>query len=130
MELKSREDLLSRIYYNTVVPCKDIEISFEVYMSEDAMDPAVFAWARKKMARGMQKELRGLQRFVAQPPRGRKWVAEETAAVSDQSKEVSGDLISTEAAVLEQGALSGCFPSSFTKQIAEAIAAWRYSKPD
>ncbi|KAJ6941968.1 hypothetical protein NC652_007907 [Populus alba x Populus x berolinensis] len=64
MELKSREDLLSRIYYNTVVPCKDIEISFEVHMSDDAMDPAVFAWARKKMARGMQKELRGLQRFA------------------------------------------------------------------
>ncbi|KAL3568555.1 hypothetical protein D5086_031206 [Populus alba] len=125
-------------------------------MSDDAMDPEVFARARKKMAKGMQKELRGLQRFagsVAQPPRGRKWVAEETAAVSDQSKEVSGDLIRTKAAVLEQvgvclnflfyslascfdmilsilGALSGCFPSSFTKQIAEAIAAWRYSKPD
>ena len=50
------EDIL-----NMVVPCKDIEISFEVYMNDDAMDPAVFAWARKKMAKGMQKELRGLR---------------------------------------------------------------------
>jgi hypothetical protein len=29
-----------------------------------------------------------------------------------------------------QGALSGWFPSLFTKQIAEAIAACRYSKAD
>ena len=49
MELKSREDLLSRIYYNMVVPCKDIGISFEVYMNNDAMDHVVFALARKKM---------------------------------------------------------------------------------
>jgi hypothetical protein len=71
------------------------------------------------MARGMQKELRGLQRFagsVAQPPRGRKWVAEEMAAVSE-SKEVSGDLISTEAALEQVGvclnflfcSLASCF---------------------
>jgi hypothetical protein len=48
MELKSREDLLSRIY-NMVVPCKDIGISFEVYMNDDAMDHVVFALARKKV---------------------------------------------------------------------------------
>lgn len=100
MELKSRHDLLSRIY-NMVVPCKD-EISIEVYMNDDAMDHVVFALARKKMAKAMQKELRDLQRFagsVVQPPNGRKWVAEELAVVSE-SKEVAGDLISE--AVLEE----------------------------
>lgn len=100
MELKSRHDLLSRIY-NMVVPCKD-EISIEVYMNDDAMDHVVFALARKKMAKAMQKELRDLQRFagsVVQPPNGRKWVAEELAVVSE-SKEVAGDLITE--AVLEQ----------------------------
>lgn len=100
MELKSRHDLLSRIY-NMVIPCKD-EISIEVYMNDDAMDHVVFALARKKMAKAMQKELRDLQRFagsVVQPPNGRKWVAEELAVVSE-SKEVAGDLITE--AVLEQ----------------------------
>lgn len=100
MELKSRHDLLSRIY-NMVVPCKD-EISIEVYMNDDAMDHVVFALARKKMAKAMQKELRDLQRFagsVVQPPNGRKWVAEELTVVSE-SKEVAGDLITE--AVLEQ----------------------------
>lgn len=100
MELKSRHDLLSRIY-NMVVPCKD-EISIEVYMNDDAMDHVVFALARKKMAKALQKELRDLQKFagsVVQPPNGRKWVAEELAVVSE-SKEVAGDLITE--AVLEQ----------------------------
>ncbi|KAJ6715518.1 ADIPOCYTE-SPECIFIC PROTEIN 4-RELATED [Salix viminalis] len=100
MELKSRHDLLSRIY-NMVIPCKD-EISIEVYINDDAMDHVVFALARKKMAKAMQKELRDLQRFagsVVQPPNGRKWVAEELAVVSE-SKEVAGDLITE--AVLEQ----------------------------
>lgn len=31
------------------------------YMNDDAMDHVVFALARKKMAKGMQKELRGLR---------------------------------------------------------------------
>lgn len=107
MELKSRHDLLSRIY-NMVVPCKD-EISIEVYMNDDAMDHVVFALARKKMAKAMQKELRDLQRFagsVVQPPNGRKWVAEELAVVSE-SKEVAGDLITE--AVLEQVGLCVIF---------------------
>ncbi|KAG2248719.1 hypothetical protein Bca52824_088347 [Brassica carinata] len=81
MELKSRHDLISRLY-NCVVPCKD-EISFEVYMNEEAMDHVVFAMARKKMAKMMHKELRDLQR---------KWVAEELAVISE-SKEVAGDMI-------------------------------------
>ncbi|CAF2149606.1 BnaA01g13830D [Brassica napus] len=92
MELKSRHDLISRLY-NCVVPCKD-EISFEVYMNEEAMDHVVFAVARKKMAKMMHKELRDLQRFggVVAAPGGRKWVAEELAVISE-SKEVAGDMI-------------------------------------
>ena len=99
MELKSRHDLISRIY-NMVVPCKD-EISFEVYMNDDAMDHVIFAVAKKKAAKAMQKEVRDLQRFasVLSPPSGRKWVAEDLAVISE-SKEVAGDLITE--AVLDQ----------------------------
>ncbi|ESR44930.1 hypothetical protein CICLE_v10000945mg [Citrus x clementina] len=73
MELKSRHDLISR-FYNMIVPCKD-EISFEVYMNDEAMDHVVFAVAKKK------------------------WVADELGVVSE-SKEVAGDLITD--TVLEQ----------------------------
>ncbi|KAL3651540.1 hypothetical protein CASFOL_004542 [Castilleja foliolosa] len=92
MELKSRHDLISRLY-NMVVPCKD-EITFEVYMNDDAMDHVVFALARKKLAKTMQKEMRDLQRFagLVNTPNGRKWVTEELQAVSE-SKEIAGDLI-------------------------------------
>ncbi|KAF2293897.1 hypothetical protein GH714_005528 [Hevea brasiliensis] len=100
MELKSRHDLIARIY-NMIVPCKD-EITFEVYMNDDAMDHVVLALAKKKAAKVMQKEVRDLQRFagiVAQPPSGRKWVSEELGVISE-SKEVAGDLLTE--AVLEQ----------------------------
>ncbi|CAH8382875.1 unnamed protein product [Eruca vesicaria subsp. sativa] len=92
LELKSRHDLISRLF-NCVVPCRD-EISFEVYMNEEVMDHVVFAMARKKVAKGMFKELRDLQRFggMVGVPGGRKWVAEELAVVSE-SKEVAGDMI-------------------------------------
>ncbi|VVA92537.1 unnamed protein product [Arabis nemorensis] len=92
MELKSRHDLISRLF-NSVVPCKD-EISFEVYMNDDAMDHIVFAMARKKAAKTMLKELRDLQRFggLVPVPFGRKWVSEELAVISE-SKEVAGDMI-------------------------------------
>lgn len=99
MELKSRHDLISRLY-NMVVPCKD-EISFEVYMNEEAMDHVVFAVAKKKAAKTMQKEVRDLQKFAGMvpAPSGKKWVSEELAVISE-SKEVAGDLITE--AVLEQ----------------------------
>ncbi|KAJ7968006.1 DUF1682 family protein [Quillaja saponaria] len=99
MELKSRHDLISRLY-NVVVPTRD-EITFEVYMNEDAMDHVVFAMAKKKAAKAMQKDVRDLQRFagLVSPPSGRKWVAEELAVISE-SKEVAGDLITE--AVLDQ----------------------------
>ncbi|CAA0833601.1 Protein of unknown function (DUF1682 [Striga hermonthica] len=92
MELKSRHDLISRLY-NMLIPCKD-EITFEVYMNDDAMDHVVFAMARKKLAKTMQKEMRDLQRFagLVNPPNGRKWVTDELQVVSE-SKEVAGDLI-------------------------------------
>ncbi|KAJ8529770.1 hypothetical protein K7X08_036605 [Anisodus acutangulus] len=93
MELKSRHDLISRLY-NMVVPCKD-EIMFEVYMNDDAMDHVVVAVGKKKLAKTMQKEITDLQRFASlvSPPSGRKWIAEELAVVAE-SKEVAGDMIS------------------------------------
>lgn len=92
MELKSRHDLISRVF-NLVVPCKD-EITFEVYMNEETMDHVVFAMARKKAAKTMQKEVKDLQIFagIVSPPAGRKWVSEELAVISE-SKEVAGDMI-------------------------------------
>uniref|UniRef100_A0A7C8ZK73 Coiled-coil domain-containing protein 47 n=1 Tax=Opuntia streptacantha TaxID=393608 RepID=A0A7C8ZK73_OPUST len=99
MELKSRHDLISRIY-NTLVPCKD-EITFEVYMNDEAMDQVVFAVAKKKVGKTMLKELPDLQRFagLVSAPGSRKWVSEELAVISE-SKEVAGDLITE--AVLDQ----------------------------
>ncbi|KAF8086199.1 hypothetical protein N665_0632s0019 [Sinapis alba] len=92
LELKSRHDLISRLF-NCVVPCKD-EVSLEVYMNDEAMDHVVFAVARKKAAKGMHKEMRDLQRFggMVAAPGGRKWVTEELGVVSE-SKEVAGDMI-------------------------------------
>ncbi|GMI70629.1 hypothetical protein like AT4G24330 [Hibiscus trionum] len=99
MELKSRHDLISRLF-NLVVPCKD-EITFEVYMNDEAMDQVIFAVAKKKAAKGMQKEVRDLQRFagLVPNPSGRKWIVDELSVISE-SKEVAGDLITE--AVLEQ----------------------------
>ncbi|KAH7865478.1 hypothetical protein Vadar_007245 [Vaccinium darrowii] len=99
MELKSRHDLISKLY-NLVVPCKD-EMTFEVYMNDEAMDCVVLALARKKAGKTMVKEVRDLQKFASlvSPPSGRKWVAEDLAVVSE-SKEVAGDLITE--VVLEQ----------------------------
>ena len=58
MELKSTHNLIFRIY-NMIVSCKD-EITFEVYMNDDAMDHVVFAIAKKKAVKVMQKEVRDL----------------------------------------------------------------------
>lgn len=99
IELQSRHDLISRLY-NMIVPTKD-EITFEVYMNDDAMDQVVFALAKKKAAKVMQKEVRDLQRFgnLVNAPSGRKWVVDDLAVISE-SKEVAGDLITD--AVLDQ----------------------------
>lgn len=94
MELKSRQDLISRIY-NSVVQCKD-EITIEVYMNDDAMDHVIFALAKKKVAKAMHKELPDLQRYatvMAGPPQSsRKWVSEELMCITE-SKEVASELI-------------------------------------
>uniref|UniRef100_A0A803N4Y4 Coiled-coil domain-containing protein 47 n=2 Tax=Chenopodium quinoa TaxID=63459 RepID=A0A803N4Y4_CHEQI len=92
LELRSRHDLISRVY-NAVVPTKD-EITFEVYMNDEAMDQLVFAVARKKAAKTMLKELPDLQRFASlmPTPSNKKWLSEDLSVVSE-SKEVAGDLI-------------------------------------
>ncbi|KAI8532082.1 hypothetical protein RHMOL_Rhmol11G0185500 [Rhododendron molle] len=99
LELKSRHDLISRLF-DVVVGGKD-EIKIEVYMNDDAMDQVVFALARRREAKAMQKEVRDVQRFGSlvgsMPPGSRKWVAEDLGVISEV-KEVAFDLI-TEAAV-------------------------------
>ncbi|XP_020221523.1 uncharacterized protein At5g49945 isoform X3 [Cajanus cajan] len=99
LELKSRHDLIARIY-NMIVPCRD-EISFEVFMNDDAMDHVVFALAKKKAAKAMHKDVRDLQRFanVLSPPTGRKWVVDDLAVISE-SKEVAADFVTD--AVIDQ----------------------------
>ncbi|RYR63606.1 hypothetical protein Ahy_A04g021394 [Arachis hypogaea] len=100
LELKSRHDLIARIY-NMVVPTRD-EISFEVYMNDDAMDHVVFAMAKKKAAKAMHKDVKDLQRFASfvSAPNGRKWITDDLAVISE-SKEVAGELITD--AVIDQG---------------------------
>lgn len=97
LELKSRHDLIAKIY-NMVVPTRD-EISFEVYMNDDAMDHVVFAMAKKKAAKAMHKDFMDLQRFatILSPPTTRKWVADDLAVISE-SREVASDFI-TEALI-------------------------------
>lgn len=106
LELKSRHDLISRLI-DVVVGGKD-EIKIEVYMNDDAMDQVVFALARRREAKAMQKEVRDVQRFgslaVSMPPGSRKWVAEDLGVISEV-KEVANDLI-TDAAV-EQVLIDG-----------------------
>ncbi|MBA0726969.1 hypothetical protein Golax_002757 [Gossypium laxum] len=118
MELKSRHDLISRLF-NLVVPCKD-EITFEVSMNEEAMDQVVFALAKKKAAKGMQKEVRDLQRFagLVANPSGRKWVVDELSVISE-SKEVAGDLITE--TVLEQA--DGCTGIRGSLKLARHVGA-------
>lgn len=76
-----------------IVPTRD-EITLEAYMNEEAMDHVVFAMAKKKAAKAMQKDVRDLQRFagILSTPNGRKWVADELTVISE-SKEVAGDMI-------------------------------------
>ncbi|CAA6660602.1 unnamed protein product [Spirodela intermedia] len=91
IELRSRHDLISRIL-DLLLPKQDT-ITFEVVMNDDAMDQVVFAVAKKKLAKVMQKEERDLQRYasvLATPPAGRKWVPDELLVVSE-SKEVFGE---------------------------------------
>ncbi|XP_076940104.1 uncharacterized protein At5g49945-like [Bidens hawaiensis] len=93
MDLKSRHDLIARLY-NMVVPCKD-EITFEVLMNEDALDHVVFALAKRKAAKGMHKDVTDLQKFanlMTAGPSGRKWVADDLMVITE-SKEVAADLI-------------------------------------
>ncbi|KAI4342248.1 hypothetical protein MLD38_026892 [Melastoma candidum] len=139
IELKSRHDLISRVY-NLLVPGKD-EITFEVYMNDDAMDHIVFALARKKAAKAMQKETGDLQKFAAvlSPPVGRKWVADELAVISE-SKEVSGDLIT--AAMLHQvfgektfdkfgkGFISMHFSDQYPGSTQRKLLSFKFALPD
>lgn len=90
--LKNRQDLLSRLLY-LAVPAKD-EITFQINMNDDAMEPVVFALAKKKTAKDMQRDVKDLQQFatVLTPPSTRKWVADDLSVISE-SRELAVDLL-------------------------------------
>lgn len=90
--LKNRQDLLSQLLY-LVVPVKD-EITFQVNLNEDAMEPVVFAIAKKKTAKDMQRDVKDLQQFatVLTPPTNRKWVSDDLSVISE-SRELAVDLL-------------------------------------
>lgn len=90
--LKNRQDLLSQLLY-LVVPAKD-EITFQINMNDDAMEPVVFALAKKKVAKDMQREVKDLNQFatVLTPPTSRKWVAEDLSVISE-SRDLAYDLL-------------------------------------
>jgi len=90
--LKNRQDLLSQLLY-LVVPTKD-EITFQINMNEDAMEPVVFALAKKKVAKDMQRDVKDLNQFatVISPPSSRKWVADDLSVISE-SRDLAFDLL-------------------------------------
>lgn len=93
LELKRRHDLISRVF-DVVVGRKD-EVRIEVFMNDDAMDQVVFALAKRREVKRVQKEERDVQRFgslMSLQPGSRKWVSEDLVVVSEV-KEVAGDLI-------------------------------------
>ncbi|KAK7412017.1 hypothetical protein VNO78_03463 [Psophocarpus tetragonolobus] len=101
LELKSRHDLIARIY-NMIVPSSSRDhISFEVYMNDDSMDHVVFALAKKKPAKSMHKDLPDLHRFATllSPPSSRKWLSDHLSLLSE-SKELAYDFITD--AVIDQ----------------------------
>lgn len=93
LELKRRHDLISRVF-DVVVGRKD-EVRIEVFMNDEAMDQVVFALAKRREVKRVQKEERDVQRFgslMSSQPGSRKWVSEDLVVVSEV-KEVAGDLI-------------------------------------
>jgi hypothetical protein len=92
MDLKNRHDLIALMWYQ-VMPRKD-ELMIEVFMNDDAMEPIVFALARKKVAKVMHKETRDLNQFasILSSPSQRKWVTEELVVISE-SRELANDLL-------------------------------------
>lgn len=99
MDLKFRHDLLSVLWY-LVVPRQD-EITVEVYMSEEAMDPFVLAVTRRRGAKAYLKDNRDLKDLaqVLDFSARRHWPADELAVISD-SREAANEILSD--AVIEQ----------------------------
>ena len=92
LALKNRQDLLSQLLY-MVLPGKD-EITIQVNMNEDAMEPVVFALTQKKKAKDMQRDLKDLQQFatVLSPPTSRQWVSDDLSVICE-SRDVAVDLL-------------------------------------
>lgn len=92
LALKNRQDLLSQVLY-LVSPSKD-EITIQVNMNDDAMEPVVFALTHKKKAKDMHRDVTDLQQFatILTPPTTRKWVSQELSVISE-SRELAVDLL-------------------------------------
>lgn len=90
--LKNRQDLLSQLLY-LIMPGKD-EITIQVNMNDDAMEPVVLALTQKKKAKDIQRDLKDLQQVatVLTPPSSRRWVSEDLAVISE-SRELAVDLL-------------------------------------
>eukprot|EP00249_Psilotum_nudum_P010277 c22444_g1_i1 orf=104-1621(+) len=92
MELQSRHDLLARIWY-IASPRRD-EMTIDVYMNDENMEPVTFALVRKKIAKTMHREEKDLQLYatILSSQTQRKWVSEDLAVISE-SRELAMDLL-------------------------------------
>ncbi|CAM6113993.1 unnamed protein product [Calypogeia fissa] len=99
MDLKSRHDLITRLWY-LISPRKD-EITIDVFMNDENMDTFVFALARKKAAKALQKDIKDLNQFasILSTPSQRKWVTDDLLVISE-SRELANDLLTD--ALLDQ----------------------------
>lgn len=99
MDLNFRHDLLSVLWY-LVVPRQD-EITVEVHMSEEAMDPFVLAVTRRRGAKAYLKEHRDLKDLaqILDFSARRQWPADELGVIGD-SREAANEILSD--TVIEQ----------------------------
>lgn len=96
MDLQSRHDLITSMWY--FVSSRKDELTIDVFMNDENMEPVTFALVRKKHAKAMQKEWRDLQLYAATQSQ-RKWLSDELAILSE-SRELAHDLLTD--AVLDQ----------------------------
>ncbi|KAJ7543339.1 hypothetical protein O6H91_09G033800 [Diphasiastrum complanatum] len=92
MDLQSRHDLISRLWY-LISPKKD-EITIDVYMNDDSMDPLVMAIARKKIAKAMQKEFKDLQQYATllTASSNKRWPSDDLSVISE-SRDLATDIL-------------------------------------
>lgn len=89
MDLRCRHDLITCMWYY-VSPRKD-EITIDVYMNDENMEPLAFALVRKKNAKAILKDSKDLQTYAALQPQ-RKGLSDELAVISE-SRDLVSDLL-------------------------------------